>query len=116
MTFGVCHLVVIDDGTPFKNAFVAMCKTLDLIYDIIVKRYHKGLTDEHFRRFLNKIVTIAMEDRQNNDVFVPAGIATEYAWNIAPIDETDMLRSTVAIGRKVRFFIDINLSALPQFI
>ena len=55
-----------------------------------------------------------MEDRQSNDVFVPAGIAVGYAWNSAPIDGTDILRSTVAIGREFRFLIDINLSALPQ--
>ena len=25
LKFGMCHLVVIDDGTPFKGASVAMC-------------------------------------------------------------------------------------------
>ena len=97
MKFGLCHLVVIDNGTQFKGTFVAMCMDLDLNYDILAKRNHKGLTVEHFHRFLNKAVTIAMEDRQSNNVFVPAGIAVGYAWNSAPIDETDILRSTVAI-------------------
>ena len=69
---------------------------------------------EHFHRFLNKTTTIAMEDRQSNDVFVPTGIAAGYAWNRAPIDGTDILRSTVAIDREFRFSIDIDLSALPQ--
>ena len=114
MKFGLCHLVVIDDGTPFKGAFVATCTTLDLNYDILTKRNHKGLTAKHFRRFLNKAVTIAMEDRQSNDVFVPAGIAAGYAWNGVPKYGTNILRSTVAIGREFRFPIDINLSALPQ--
>ena len=114
MKFGVCHLVVIDDGTPFKDAFVAMCTALDLNYDILAKRNHKGLTVEHFHRFLNKAMTIAIENRQSNDVFVPAGIAVGYAWNSAPMHSTDILRSTVAIGREFRFTIDINLSAVPQ--
>ena len=35
-------------------------------------------------------------------------------WNIAPIDGTNILRSTFTIGRELRFEIDINLSALPQ--
>ena len=69
---------------------------------------------EHFHRFLNKTTTIAIEDRQSNDVFVPTGIAAGYAWNSAPIDGTDILRSTVAIDREFRFSIDIDLSALPQ--
>ena len=111
--FGLCHLVVIDEGTPFKGPFVAMCKTLNLNYDIFAKRNHKGLTVEHFHLFLNKTVTIAMEDQQSNDVFVLAEMALGYVWNNAPIDRTDILRSTVAIGREFRFPIDINLSALP---
>ena len=114
MKFGLCHLVIIDDGTPFKGDFVAMCIALDLNYDILAKRNHKGLTVEHFHRFLNKAVTIAMEDRQSNDVFVSVGIAAGYAWNRASIDGTDILRSTVATGREFRFPIDINLSPLPQ--
>ena len=47
-----------------------------------------------------------MEDRQINE------IAARYTWNIAPIDETDILRSAVAIGREFRFSIGIGLSAL----
>ena len=114
MKFGLYHLVVIDDGTPFKGDSVAMCTALELNYDILTKRNHKGLTVKHFHRFLNKAATIAMEDRQGNDVFVPTGIAAGYAWNSAPIDDTDILRSTVSIGREFSFPIDINLSALPQ--
>ena len=55
-----------------------------------------------------------MEDRQSNDIFVPAGITVGYAWNSAPIYVTDILRSTVDIGHEFRFPIDINLSALPR--
>ena len=112
--FDVCHLVVIDDGTQFKGAFVVMCTALDLNYDIFAKRNHKGSTVEHFLRYLNKTMAIAMENHQSNDVFVPAGIAVGYAWNSAPIDDTEILRSTVAIGHEFRFPIDINLSGLPQ--
>ena len=103
MKFGICHLVVLDDGSPFKGAFIAMCDALNLNYDVLAKRNHKGLTVEHFHRFLNKSVTIAAEDRGTNDIFVPAGIAARYAWNSAPIDGTDILRSIPAIGRELHF-------------
>ena len=62
MKFGLCHLVIIDDGTPLKSAFVAICKALDMNYDILAKSNHKELTVEHFRHFLNKAVTIAIKD------------------------------------------------------
>ena len=57
------HLVVIDDGNPCKFAFVAMCKNLDQNYGILVKRNYQILTVEHFNRFLNKVVTIAIKNR-----------------------------------------------------
>ena len=69
---------------------------------------------EHFRRFLNKSITIAAEDRGTNDFFVPDGIASRYASNSAPIYGTDILHSIPVIGRKLHFSIDINLSELPK--
>ena len=91
-----------------------MCDALNLNYDVLAKRNHKGLTVEHFHRFLNKSITITAEDCGTNDVLVPAGIAVGYAWNSAPIDDTDIIRSIPAIGRELHFPIDINLSALPK--
>ena len=82
MKFDLCHLAVIDDGTPFKGGFVAMCKGVDLNNDILVKRNHKGLTVKDLLSFLNKAVIIVMEDRQSNDVFIPDGTATGCGWNL----------------------------------
>ena len=48
MKFGLCHLVVLDDGSPFKEAFIAMCNDLSLNYDVLGKHNHKGLTEEYF--------------------------------------------------------------------
>ena len=116
MKFGLCHLVVLDDRSPFKGAFIAMCDALNLNHDVLAKLNHKGLTVEHSHRFLNKSVTIATEDRGTNDIFVSAGIAAGYAWNSAPIDSTDIPRSIPAISRELHFPLDINLSALPKFV
>ena len=69
MKFGLCHLVVLDDGSPFKGAFIAMCDVLNSKYDVLAKRNHKGLIVDHLHRFLNKSVTIAVEDRGTNDFF-----------------------------------------------
>ena len=114
MKFGLCHLVVIDDGTPFKEAFIAMCQALNLNYDILAKRNHKGLSVEKFHRFLNKSVTIAAEERGTTNIFVPASIVAGYAWNSVPIGGTDILRSIPAIGRELKFPLDINLNAMPK--
>ena len=34
--------------------------------------------------------------------------------NSSPIDETDTIRNIPAIGRELRFPIDINFNALPE--
>ena len=93
MKFGLCHLVVLDDGTLFKVAFKAMCQALNLNYDILAKQNHKGISVKNFHRSLNRSVTVAAEERGTNNIFVPAGIAAGYSWNSAPIDGTDILRS-----------------------
>ena len=116
LKFGICHIVILDDGIPFKGVFSAMCKALRINYDILAKKNHKGLLVEKFNRFLNKAVTIAAENRGTNDVFVTTGVAAGYAWNSSPIDGTDIFRSVPVLGRELRFFLDVDISALPPLV
>ena len=110
----MCHLVALDDGTPIKGAFIAMCEALQLNHDIFAKCNYKGLTVEYFHRFLIKSVTTATEERGTNDMFVPTGIAASYAWNSVLISATDILCSIPAIYRELHFPLDISLNALPK--
>ena len=105
---------MIDDGTPFKAAFTATCDSLKIPFECAAKRDHKSLLVEKNHRFLNKVVTITASDRGTLDCFVEAGISAGYAWNSAPIDGTDIIRSIPAIGRELRFPLDISLTALPK--
>ena len=66
---------------------------MNLNYGILAKRSHRGLSVEHLRRFLNKSVTIAAEERDTTNIFVFAGITAGYSWNSAPTNGTDILRS-----------------------
>ena len=115
MKFDLCHLVMLDDGTPFR-AFVAMCQALNLNYDVLAKRKYKGISAEHFYRLFNKSVTIAAEERGTTSILVPAGIAAEYALNCAPIDGTYILCSIPAISRELKFPLDINLNAMLKLV
>ena len=56
-----------------------MCQVLNLNYDNIAKCNYNGLMVEHFRIFLNKSVTIAVEECETNDFFVRIGIVAGYA-------------------------------------
>ena len=116
LKLGVCHLVILNDGCPFKGVFSIMCKVLNINFDILAKRNHKGLRVKKFHRCLNKAITIAAEDRETNDIFVAASVAAGYAWNSSPIDGTGILRSVPVIGRELWFPLDIDLSALPSLV
>ena len=116
LKFGIYHLVILDDGNPFKSIFTAMCKYLNIDYDILAKRNHKGPLVEKFHRFINKAITIVAEDKRTNDIFVAASVAAGYAWNNSPIDGTGILCSILVIGRELRFPLDVGLSALPSIV
>ena len=51
-----------------------------------------------------------------NDLFVAASDAVRCAWNSFPIDGIDIIRSIPIIGQKLRFPLDISLSALPSLV
>ena len=55
-----------------------MSQELNLNYDVLAKRNHKGLTVEFFYRFLNKSVTIATDKCVANYIFVPADVVAGY--------------------------------------
>ena len=55
MKFGLCHLVALDNSTPFKGSFIAMCQVINLNYNILTKWNHKGFYVEYSHRFLKKL-------------------------------------------------------------
>ena len=79
MKFGLCHLVVLDNITPFKGSFIATCQVLNLNYNILTKWNHKGFYVEYFHRFLKKTVTITVKERGTNNIFVPTSISADYS-------------------------------------
>ena len=110
LKFFLCYIFFLDDSTPFKEDFIAMCEALNLNHDVLAKRNHKDLTVEHFHRF----ITIATEEHNTDDIFVPAYVADGYAWNSVPINGTYILRSILAIGCEFHLILDISLNALPK--
>ena len=43
LTFGMCSVVVIDDGSIFKGVFITMCSKLDLIYWCLSRGNRRGI-------------------------------------------------------------------------
>jgi hypothetical protein len=62
---GFCVMVAVDDGNNFKVLFKEMCDILKLRFHVIAKGNHQALCVERFHVFLNKSVTIAVNDRNS---------------------------------------------------
>ena len=79
MKFGLCIMVVVDDGSDFRGLFEEMCKLLNIRFHLVAKRNHKAVGIERFHKFLNHAQTIAIEERETSAAFVECGIAAAYA-------------------------------------
>ena len=113
LTFGVCSVVVIDDGSTFKGAFISMCTKLKINHWCLTCGNHRVNSVERCHRYLNKTQAIAGNDRCTNTVIIQNSKTSQYAWNSAPIDNTDITRSMAAVGREFRFPLDVDLSPTP---
>ena len=70
LTFGMCAVVVVDDGSNFKGIFKEMCEHLKLTYCCISRGNHKSNSAKKYHRSLNKTQTITGTDRGIHDNFI----------------------------------------------
>ena len=105
LKFGVCHLVVHNNGRPFKGAFSMIFTALNLNCNALNNHYHKGLTVEHFYQFLSKTETINLDDRDTCKCCVSIGVTVGYTLNSEPLYDTCITRSIFTIGCDFGFLL-----------
>ena len=105
---------MVDDGSTFRGLFEDICKLLKIRFHAAAKRNHRSIEVERFHAFLNRGTTIYTEERGSNACFVEAAMVLAYAWNASPIDGTGIIRSVPAIGRELKFPMDIELGEEPN--
>ena len=106
--------MVVDADSNFLGIFEDMCNRLGFIFWPLSRGNHKALGVEKYYRFLNKIQTTVDQDRGTNHSFKENSKTSQYAWNSAPIDDTDIPRCLAAVGRHFKFPMDVTLSADPS--
>ena len=111
LTFGMCSVVTIDEGSTFKGVFIVMCIKLKTNYWCMERRNHRSNLVERYHRYLNKTQAIAGNDQCTNIVIIQNAKASQYAWNSVPIDNTDITGSMAAVGKEFRFPLDVELSS-----
>ena len=114
LKFGLCLVVVVDDGTPFMHIFEQIMKALNIRLHRVLKRNHKAVDVERYHRFDYHVVTLVATTQETRKCFVEASMVAAYAWNDIPINGTDTPRSTPAIGRPIRFHMDMAIAELPH--
>ena len=53
------------------------------------------------------------EERGTNEYFFEAAMVLTYAWNASPIDGICIIQNVPAIGRELKFRLDIELQETP---
>ena len=113
LSFGMVAVVVVDADSKFRGVFEELCNILKLVFWPLARGNHKGLSVERFHRFFNKTQTICGNDRCTHESFTTNIKTSQYAWNSAPIDNTDVIRSVAALGREFKFPMDMELQPTP---
>ena len=112
LTFGIVAVVVVDADSKFLGVFKTMCSILKIKFWPLARGNHKGNSVERYHRFLNKTQAIVGQDRGTHDTFKQNIKTSQYAWNSAPIDDTDIPRCLPAVGRIFKFPMDVELESV----
>ena len=111
---GLPKLILIDAGSENKGVFVNMCATLGIKYHMVSPDEHNGILCERFHRYLNKVEKIHAADTQSHTQWVQGTLFATYAWNAAPIDGTNIIRSFAAKARVFPFPIEIAQDSVAR--
>ena len=77
---GLCGLMVIDDGSDFKEILKNVCECLNISIHLLAKRNTKGLSVECFHRLLDKMKNNESVDRGNQQSnFIAVAVTTIFA-------------------------------------
>jgi hypothetical protein len=110
---GFCHTIVVDADSKFKGIFRETMKMLQINIHWASGNNHDSILVERFNAYLNKGLKILCTERSTTRNFVESSQLLAYAWNSAPMAETDISRSLVAVGREFAFPIDYLDSPSP---
>jgi hypothetical protein len=111
---GFCHIVIVDADSKFKAAFQETMELLQINMHMASGNNHDSILVERFNAFLNKGLKVLCTDRSTSRVFKESAQLLTYAWNSAPMAETDISRSLVAMGREYSFPIDFIDTIAPS--
>ena len=90
-------VVVLDAYRQLRGAFESW---------YLSRRNHKVNSVKKYQQFLNKTQAIAGQYGVSHNVIIQNSKTSQYAWNSAPIYDTNVMSSVVSVGREFRFPLD----------
>jgi hypothetical protein len=105
---GLPITILIDPDSVFKGVMIDMCNHLGIKYHVVAAEQHDGILCERFHRYLNKVMRLLGADRSSFQKWRMDVSFAQYAWNAAPVDGTDIIRSFAAKARTFRFPLEIK--------
>ena len=104
---GLCHEFVVDADRKFKPIFTHAMSILNINMHVASGRNHDAIMVERFNNFFNKGLNIFCSERDTTRYFVQGTHMLAYAWNSAPVTETDISCSLIVVGREYQFPLDV---------
>ena len=114
LSFGMIELVFVDTDSKFRSIFEEMYTALKIYFWPLARGNHKGLLVDQYDGYLNKTQTIAGQDHVKHLSILQNAKISQFAWNSAPIYNTDVPHSLVAVGGDFQTPLDIDLSGIPN--
>ena len=108
LRFGFSHTIVVDKDSKFLREFVKTSALLKINMHTLLGSNHDPMIVERIFRFLNTCLTIFCNERGNTRVALEGILMSLYAWNSAPVIDTDISRSLLVTGREFNFPIDFS--------
>ena len=96
--YGLPQMIVVDAARLFAMLFQQLFAWLLIPVHMVAPENHKAIWNEHFHWYLNKVEQINMADKGSFQQWWQGVMFSLYAWNVAPIDGTDICHSFVVIG------------------
>lgn len=102
LKFGLCLMILIDDGNEFRCDFETY--------------YCSKQPQGDWGGTAPQVIELRSENISRGTRDVGTIYGTVYAWNASPLGMTNIMRSVPAIGRTLRFPLDINLTDMISLI
>ena len=104
---GLTKLVLLDDDSLFKQDLLTLLDEMGIPFHTVSAEQHEGILCERFHRYMNKVQRLMGLDTGDHSNWMINAAFAAYAWNAAPVDGTDVVRSFAAKAHTFHFPLDV---------